>query len=86
MNAIENIKTQVFNIVVYKENTIEGIDQEYDLIGDRLFEGIKKMKESGLFTEAEVEDVTKYAGSLRNKEYDKRRDEIIRFDRANFVF
>lgn len=85
-NAITKIKEQISAIVVFNGKTIEDLDVEYKVIGNRISEGVEKMEKSGLFSDCEIKDVQKYAYELRNKWYNRERESVRAELRSSFQF
>lgn len=86
MNAIERIKEQINALVEFKSVTFRELDDEWGVVGDRLVEGLEKMKSAGVFSETEIEDVKKYAFSLKRNRFDQVRSSIWNGMRDSFEF
>ena len=85
-NAITKIKEQISAIVVFNGKTFEDLDVEYRVIGNRISEGVEKMKNSGLFVDCEIKEVQKYAYELLNKWYNREYNSVRTELRSSFQF
>lgn len=85
-NAITKIKEQISAIVVFNGKTIEDLNVECRVIGNKISEGVEKMKNSGLFADHEIKDVQKYAYELRNKWYSREYNSVRAELRSSFQF
>ena len=83
---MDKIKATINEIVTYNWGNFESIKTQYEKIGDRLSEGIAKMKESGVFSEAEIQEITTLAYSLRKDRYLEAKNAITEKMRESFEF
>ena len=83
---MEKIKKQVSAIVVFKGATFQELDQEYNDLGARIEEGIEKMKEAGVFTDHEIEEIREYTINVRNNRYKAAYADVRGYIRNNFEF
>ena len=83
---MEKIKNQISAIVVFKAASFQELDQEYNDLGARIEEGIERMKAAGVFAHHEIEEIRKYALSVRNNRYNAVYADIRGSIRNNFEF
>lgn len=83
---MEKIKNQVNAIIVYKGATFQELVQEYNDLGARIEDGIKRMKAAGVFANHEIEEIRKYALNVRNNRYNAAYIDIRGSIRNNFEF
>lgn len=83
MNAI---KDQVSSLVNFTAKTFEALTEERNKIQDRLIEGIEKMKDSKVFSEAEVKEVSQYALNVLNARYNSAKEDLTQELRNSFEF
>lgn len=83
---MEKIKNQVNAIVVYKGATFQELDQEYNDLGARIEEGIERMKAAGVFANNEIEEIRRYALTVRNNRYNMACAGVRESIRNNFEF
>ena len=81
---MEKIKDQVRGIVVFNATTLEALDEERRNIHERILEGIEKMKESKVFSDAEVKEVSQYSSQILHEMYLSARSTIINSIRETF--
>jgi hypothetical protein len=83
---MENIKTQVKEIVTFKATTLKELSTEKTAMLDRIYKGVQNMKDSNLFDKTEVQEVENFAYSLFDREFVQKRKNIIKTMRDNFIF
>lgn len=83
---MEKIKNQISAIVVYKGTTFQELEQEYNDLGARIWEGIERMKAAGVFANYEIEELRKYALNIRDYRYNSAYAELRESIRNNFEF
>ena len=83
---MEKIKKQVLSIVVFKGTTFQELDQEYSELGARIEEGIERMKAARVFANHEIEEIKKYAQSVRDNGYNAACCSVRASIRDNFKF
>lgn len=83
MNAI---KDQVDSIVKFTATTFDALAEERSKIQDRIIEGVEKMKEAKVFSEAEVKEISQYAVNVLNARYSSTKADITNDLRNTFEF
>jgi hypothetical protein len=83
MNAI---KDQVDSIVKFTATTFDALAEERSKIQDRIVEGVEKMKEAKVFSEAEVKEISQYAVNVLNARYSSAKADITNDIRNTFEF
>lgn len=83
---MNKIKDQVNSIVTFTATTFEALSEERSAIQDRITEGIEKMKESLVFSEAEIKEVAQYAANTLNTRYSSAKADITNSLRDSFEF
>jgi hypothetical protein len=83
---MDAIKKQVDAIVVYKGETFAAVNAEYNDIKDRISEGLDKMKDAMIFSDAEINSIRKYAMELLGIRYRVAKDALTKTQRASFQF
>ena len=86
IEVMEKIKNQISSIVVYKGTTFQELEQEYNDLGARIWEGIERMKAAGVFIGYEIEEIKKYALNLRDDRYNAAYADLRGSIRNNFEF
>lgn len=83
---MEKIRTQINDIITYNCDNFNALTARYDALGSRIEEGIAKMKEIGVFTEAEIQEISTFANNLRRDRYLEAKKAIIESARNAFEF
>lgn len=83
MNAI---KDQVDSIVKFTATTFDALTEERGRIQDRIVDGLERMKESKVFSEAEIKEVSQFALNTLNTRYSSARADITNNIRTSFEF
>ena len=83
---MENIRKQVDVIIVFNATTLMELNVESDKVSQRIKDGIEKMRESGVFSQKEIDHITNYAKNLLDKKLADKSSSIIENIRANFEF
>ena len=88
--AIERIKSQILERVNQETNKLVCSEEEAnDLIShvrEQLYQGVERMKDSGLFTVNEYLEVSEYYDSLLRGRRDEMLSDLKRRERENFQF
>ena len=83
---MEKIKTQINDIVTYNCDDFDSLTTRYDILGNRIDEGVMKMKEAGVFTDAEIQEISTFAHNLRRDRYTEAKKALIESMRDTFEF
>ena len=83
---MNRIKDQVDSIIKFTATTFEALAEERSTIQDRIVEGVEKMKESSVFSEAEIKEVSQYAVNTLNTRYSSAKADITNNIRESFEF
>ena len=84
---MEKIKEQINGLIGFKEvKTLDEAVTMYKGHHERIQEGLKRMKDIGVFSEDEIKDVSNYAYWLRNVRYEDCVTFLKEEMRNNFVF
>ena len=83
---MDTIKEQVSSLVKFTATTFDALLEERGTIQDRIIEGIEKMKESKVFSEAEVKEISQFALNTLNTRYSSARADITNNIRTSFEF
>jgi hypothetical protein len=84
--TMNRIKDQVDSIIKFTATTFEALSEERSTIQDRIIEGVEKMKESSVFSEAEIKEVSQYAVNTLNTRYSSAKADITNNIRDSFEF
>lgn len=80
------ITKQIEVLIQYKGGTFDAINQEYDSLKDRIEEGVQKMKDTGVFTDSEINQVKDFAINLLGSRFREAKDTIKKNLRESFQF
>ena len=83
---MENIRKQVNVIIEFNATTLEELNVEYGKVSQRVKNGTEKMRESGVFSQREIDHIINYAKDLLDKKFADKSSSIIKNIRANFEF
>lgn len=83
---MQTITKQVESLIQYKGETFDAINQEYDSLKDRIEEGIQKMKDAGVFTDSEINQVKDFAMNLLGGRFREMKEAIKKNMRESFQF
>lgn len=83
---MQAITKQIESLIQYKGETFDAINQEYDSLKDRIEEGVQKMKDAGVFTDSEINQVRDFAINLLGSRFREAKDAIKRNLRESFQF
>ena len=83
---MNKIKDQIDALVVFSATDLDSLLEEKTNIADRCIEGIEKMKESKVFTDAEISEINQYWPSVVNTRYNSAKQDIVNKIRTDFVF
>mgnify|MGYP006992214553 CR=1 FL=1 len=61
---MEKIKNQINDIIIYNCDDFNSLTARYDALGSRIEEGIAKMKEIGVYTDSEIQEISTFANIL----------------------
>lgn len=83
---MQAITKQIESLIQYKGETFDAINQEYNSLKDRIEEGVQKMKDAGVFTDSEINQVRDFAINLLGSRFREAKDAIKRNLRESFQF
>ena len=83
---MEKIRNQINDIITYNCDDFNSLTARYDALGNRIDEGIMKMKEAGVFTDAEIQEISTFAHNLRRDRYIEAKKALIESMRDAFEF
>lgn len=84
---MENIKKQIAEICVFTVgNSVNAIKEAKALKLERLQHGIKMMKESGLFSTSEIDDISDYACMKLHVNYEEALEKQVDYLKDNWRF
>lgn len=83
---MDKIKATINDIVTYKCDTFESIKVQYETMGNRINEGLVKMKESGVFSDSEIQEISTFAYALRKDRYLEAKNALTEKMRESFEF
>ena len=83
---MKNIESQISTIISFQNIELKDIEKHASNLDDRISVGIEKMKNSNLFTDEEIKQISSYAYKLLAKRTNDRRDQLIIDARSKFIF
>ena len=83
---MNTIKDQVSELIQFTATTSEELVEQKNAFIDRLSEGVDKMKESKVFTEMEIKEVSRYGLQILNERFVSAKQDIVNTARKNFKF
>jgi hypothetical protein len=83
---MKHIESQINTIISFRDVELKDLEKHATSLNDRITLGIKSMKDSKLFTEEEIQQVTSYAYKLLSERADERRKLLVADARSKFVF
>lgn len=88
--AIERIKSQILERVNQETNKLICSEEETNTliihVREQLYQGVERMKDSGLFTENEYLEVSEYYDALLRGRYSEMLSDLKRRERESFQF
>lgn len=83
---MEKIRTQINDIITYNCDDFNALTAHYNALNNRINEGIMKMKEAGVFSDAEIQEISTFAHNLRRDRYTEAKKVLIENMRNAFEF
>lgn len=83
---MKKIQDQIANIITYDCKDFDSLTVQYENLGNRISEGIAKMQEAKIFTDAEIQEISTFATTLRRDRYIEAKKALIESMRNAFEF
>ena len=83
---MKKIQDQIANIITYDCKDFDSLTVQYENLGNRISEGIAKMQEAKIFTDAEIQEISTFATTLRRDRYTEAKKALIESMRNAFEF
>lgn len=83
---MKHIESQINTIISFRDVELTDLEKHATALNDRITIGIKSMKNSKLFTDEEVKQMSAYAYKLLSVRADERRKLLVQDARSKFVF
>lgn len=83
---MNKIKDQIDTLIVFNATDLNSLQEEKSTLIDRLSEGVDKMKETKVFTEAEIKEISQYGVQVLNARFTLAKQDITNTIRTNFTF
>lgn len=83
---MKNIESQITASISFSNVSLDGIPKHVQVLTDRVFIGIERMKTSKLFTDDEIKSIQEFATKLINERTELHRQMLISQAREKFRF
>lgn len=83
---MNTIKNQVDELIQFTATSLNELSEQKSTFIDRLSEGVDKMKEAKVFTEAEIKEISQYGVQILNARFAAAKQDITNTIRKNFKF
>lgn len=83
---MNTIKNQVDELIQFTATSLDELSEQKSALIDRLSEGVDKMKETKVFTEMEIKEISQYGIHVLNTRFAEAKQEIANTIRKNFKF
>lgn len=83
---MNTIKNQVDELIQFTATNLDELSEQKSALIDRLSEGVDKMKETKVFTEMEIKEISQYGIHVLNTRFAEAKQEIANTIRKNFKF
>jgi hypothetical protein len=83
---MNTIKNQVDELIQFTATNLDELSEQKSALIDRLSEGVDRMKEAKVFTEAEIKEISQYGVQVLNARFAAAKQEIANTIRKNFKF
>lgn len=83
---MKNIESQISTIISFRDVELKDLEKHASDIETRISLGIENMKNSKLFTDEEIKQMSTYAFKLLSTRSEERRKILVADARSKFVF
>jgi molecular chaperone GrpE (heat shock protein) len=83
---MKNIENQINAIISFRDIELKDLEKHASELEDRILQGTENMKNSKLFTDEEIKQMSAYAYKLLSARADERRKLLVQDARSKFVF
>lgn len=83
---MKNIENQINTIISFRDIELKDLEKHASELENRISQGVENMKNSKLFTDEEIKQVSIYAHKLLSVRVDERRKLLVQDARSKFAF
>lgn len=83
---MKNIESQISTIISFRDVDLKDLEKHASDLENRISLGIENMKNSKLFTDEEIKQMSSYAFKLLSVRADERRKLLVADARSKFIF